>query len=275
MLYVFNRVVLRGKPLPGWRAKWRGQIQCDAAALRAAQPAAQRPIVMHGVSLGEVQLMRLIIPRIEHHWQRSVVLSTSSATGMQALGEQFPDQATCWLPFDRPAAVRRWLRSLQPRALILLELEIWPQLLLECRRQGIPVIILNARCSAGSYTGYRRLQPLLRPAFTAITGGTGAKRPVGRQVTSPWGARCSSRRVIESDLVQPVAETAVAALRQRCGLSSEHQVLLLAVPAWMRSSPLCELGTSYRSNFRLGEWSLSRVTRNAGQPSPNKLYLSV
>ena len=81
--------------------------------------------------------MRLIVPRIEHHWERPVVLSTSSATGMQALTEQATDQARCWYRLIDllPCGVAQVVATAR---LNLLELEIWPQLLLECRRQGIP-----------------------------------------------------------------------------------------------------------------------------------------
>src|SRR5690606_19079846 len=62
----------------------------------------------------------------------------------------------CYLPLDTPGAINRWLNKLQPQALIILETELWPNLLQHARRALIPTVVVNARLSARSARGYRR-----------------------------------------------------------------------------------------------------------------------
>jgi 3-deoxy-D-manno-octulosonic-acid transferase len=73
-----------------------------------------------------------------------------------------------WLPYDLPGAIRRFLEHFRPRLGLLMETEIWPNLLAACRDYGVPVLLANARLSEKSATGYRRWRGLAQPAFASL-----------------------------------------------------------------------------------------------------------
>ena len=125
------------------------------------------PIWIHGVSVGEVKgagsLLRELGRRRPH-----VPLAVSSTTpaGMDVARRQFAEEAVFQFPLDLSFVVRRVLERLRPRAIVLMELEVWPNLLREATRRGIPVLVVNGRISQRSFQGYRRFRPLVPPFET-------------------------------------------------------------------------------------------------------------
>lgn len=115
---------------------------------------------IHAVSVGEVHAARGLLPHLRRlHPDRPVVLSTTTATG-QELAESADVDATFYCPLDLPWTLAPILDRLRPRAVLLVETEVWPNLLRACRRRRIPVGLVNARLSARSYRRYRRLGSL-------------------------------------------------------------------------------------------------------------------
>jgi len=115
-------------------------------------------LVVHAVSVGEVVAATPLIKALHHvypHLPLTITCSTptGSATIRQRFGEGFDH---VYLPLDCSASMRRFLNVLQPRAVIILETELWPNLMAQCYRAQIPVIVANARLSARSARGYRR-----------------------------------------------------------------------------------------------------------------------
>src|SRR4029079_7144988 len=97
------------------------------------------------------------------------VFTHGTATG-RAAGEALVREGDrqVWLPFDTPAAVRRFLRSAAPIAGVLMETEIWPNLLAAAARAGVPVVLANARPTERSRRPSGRVAALLRPAFASL-----------------------------------------------------------------------------------------------------------
>ena len=112
--------------------------------------------------------MSLVVPGIERQWHCSCLLTTSTSTGWQQLANKWPQHQRSWLPLDFPWAVESFLNKTKPKALLLLELELWPRLLAACHRRGIPVYLLNGRVSERSYRSYRRFRPLLGPLLRPL-----------------------------------------------------------------------------------------------------------
>lgn len=213
------RLARRGKRTVGVASKLRGAVPADAP---------RGSLLVHGVSMGEVLLLRELLPRLEATFEREGVLATTTETGASALGREFPYRPRCFLPFDLPWAVEGFLARLRPCAVVLLELEIWPLFLLACRRRGIPVYVLNARMSERSHRGFRRFRGPLRPVFAAISLVL-AQNPL-------WGARfraCGCRRVhatgsLKADLVRPADAATTDAEGSRLGIGDDERVLVLA-----------------------------------------------
>ena len=80
------------------------------------------------------------------------MISTTTRTGQALAKQRFGAERVFYLPLDFAFAVRAYLRVLQPAALVLMESELWPRMLQECRQRGTPVAVVNARVSDGSFT---------------------------------------------------------------------------------------------------------------------------
>lgn len=115
-----------------------------------------RPVWIHAVSVGEVMAAVPLIKRIRQHYPEiPVVLSTVTETGSTTARRNAKDVAQVfYFPFDYPLIVRRFVARIKPRAFVALEAEIWPNLLRELNRQGVPAIIVSGRISRDSFKNY-------------------------------------------------------------------------------------------------------------------------
>ncbi len=125
---------------------------------------------VHAVSLGETKAAAALINalRAQHPGLR-LLLTHSTATGREA-GQsllQAGDVQT-WLPYDTPAVVQRFFAQFRPRVGVLMETEVWPNLLHAAREAGVPMVLANARLSAKSQRQGQRLDAVLRPAVESL-----------------------------------------------------------------------------------------------------------
>ena len=166
---------------------------------RYAQPVAEQggPLVwIHAVSLGETRAAAILLKelRIELPGMR-LLLTHGTATG-RAEGEKLlqPGDLQVWQPWDTRGAVRRFLRQFRPAIGILMETEIWPNLVAGCRRERVPLVLANARLNEKSRAGAQRLAWLSRPAYAALSAvwaqteeDAARLRSVGAPVTGVFG----------------------------------------------------------------------------------------
>jgi 3-deoxy-D-manno-octulosonic-acid transferase len=129
-------------------------------------PASPRPgsLWVHAVSVGEVQAAAGLLAALRaRHPDLPVMLSTVTPTGAQRARALLGDSVHhCYLPYDTPSAMRRFLDRVQPRLAVILETEIWPALYRELGRRGVPLVIGSARLSERSVDRYRRASALIR-----------------------------------------------------------------------------------------------------------------
>jgi len=129
-------------------------------------------IMIHAVSVGELNATPALISalartRPELHF----VISTTTNTGTDRARELFgtdPRITLIRFPLDFSFAVRRALDEHHPTVVALMELEVWPNFIAECKRRNIPVLIVNGRLTPNSFRGYRRLRPLTRGMFQSL-----------------------------------------------------------------------------------------------------------
>ncbi|MBL8340672.1 MAG: 3-deoxy-D-manno-octulosonic acid transferase [Rubrivivax sp.] len=137
----------------------------------AASPVVPGRLWLHAVSLGETRAAAPLIDELRR--QRpglALLLTHGTATGLEAGAALLREgDAQAWLPYDTPGAVRRFLRRHRPVAAVVMETEIWPNLLHEAARAGVPVVLANARLSERSARKGRRLAALMRPAAGCLT----------------------------------------------------------------------------------------------------------
>lgn len=140
-------------------------------------------IWVHAVSVGEVQAAVPLVNRLlDRYPDHDIVITTMTPTGARTVQQRF-GQAVMhyYLPYDIAWAVCRFLKRLQPAILIVMETEIWPNLFHYAHRQGVPVVLVNARMSSRSAAGYARLPSLTRSTLNRISliaaqGSEDAKR---------------------------------------------------------------------------------------------------
>ena len=138
----------------------------------ASYPAAtaEAPLWLHAVSVGEVNAAAPLVDRLlrEHPGLR-IVVTTITPTGSERVQSLWGESVVhVYLPYDLPGAVGRFLAHFRPALALIVETELWPNLLFACRDRGIPSFILNARLSARSLHGYRVLDPLIRRALRSV-----------------------------------------------------------------------------------------------------------
>lgn len=172
MLYGIAAVL--GSPLWGYRLLRTGKWRTDWPARfgRCALPPRDKPtILIHGVSVGEINAIRQLVKTLEDQAPdpMSLVISASTDTGIARARQLFePRHPVVRFPFDFTFSMRRLLDVVRPDLVALVELEVWPNFIHECRRRHIPVGVINGRLSARSFRGYRKLAPLLRPTFAGL-----------------------------------------------------------------------------------------------------------
>jgi len=125
----------------------------------------QLVIWVHCVSVGETEaarpLVRALRERLPSH---RLVISTTTVTGQRVARKEFAQDAAAifYFPIDWAWTVRRVLRKLNPSVVLIMETELWPNLLRECRRRSIPVALINGRISQKSYRRYQRIRTFIR-----------------------------------------------------------------------------------------------------------------
>jgi 3-deoxy-D-manno-octulosonic-acid transferase len=164
--FLLYRAWKTGKYRRGWAAKVLGRID---PSLSGNGSTAQFVIWFHGVSVGEVHLLRQVVAtyRLRHPDHRCVI-STTTDTGMDEARRHFPDLAVFYWPLDFSWAVRRALRQVKPALVVLAEGELWPNFLLEAKRQRIAVAVINGRLSPRTLKNYRRAGRLGRWLFQGV-----------------------------------------------------------------------------------------------------------
>ncbi|MGE3109212.1 MAG: 3-deoxy-D-manno-octulosonic acid transferase [Phycisphaerales bacterium] len=165
------------------RGDWRGRFG-HAAAL---PPPTRARILLHAVSVGEVNALRGLVPMLIDGGAE-VVVSVGTDTGIARARDLFERGAGAGAgagvvgvvggvggvggvvryPLDFSKSVRRFLDAVKPTAVGLVELELWPNFIRECGRRSIPVAVINGRLSARSFKGYRRVRGLLARTFGSL-----------------------------------------------------------------------------------------------------------
>lgn len=134
----------------------------------------KKPVWIHAVSVGEVFLALKIIDAIRQaDPTRHLVLSTTTTTGYRVAAEKESDSLTViHNPVDLPWVTARVIRLIDPSRLVLIEAEIWPNLVRQLKRRGIPVVLINARLSTRSERRYQKVKGLIAPIFSLVDGVT-------------------------------------------------------------------------------------------------------
>lgn len=157
----------------GWREGFGERFGTYSSKLKQSLTN-RRVIWIHGVSVGEANLAALLTRALEDRLpNHKFVVTTTTTTGMGELRRKLPQAVDkVYYPIDRRPWVRRAAAVLRPEALILVEAELWPNMLWHARRRKLPVMLVNARISDRSFPRYRRFGFLFRDLFAGLAGVT-------------------------------------------------------------------------------------------------------
>lgn len=163
------RLWWRGRREPGYRTGIGERFGRYAGAARAL---GNDVLWIHAVSLGETRAVAPLIERLaREHPRRTILLTHMTATGREAGRALFGNRVVqAWLPYDLPFAVRRFFAHFHPRAGLLVETELWPNLAAAAVRAGVPLLLVNARLSPRSGRRYARIDALARPLLRSLAG---------------------------------------------------------------------------------------------------------
>ncbi|MDR1646859.1 MAG: lipid IV(A) 3-deoxy-D-manno-octulosonic acid transferase [Zoogloeaceae bacterium] len=172
------RLLWRSRRQPDYRRHWGERLGFYGTALMQGKkeipgvPAQVARIWLHAVSVGEMRAAEPLVAALRTRYPAAtLILTCMTPTGRataQALYGAMQNTRIVYLPYDLPGAVARFLAGARPDLGLLLETEIWPNLLAAAQRHGIPVLLVNARLSRRSARGYARVAPLLRPALRRL-----------------------------------------------------------------------------------------------------------
>jgi 3-deoxy-D-manno-octulosonic-acid transferase len=157
-----------GRPVAAPWVRFTGAIDV------AAKPVGAARIWLHGVSVGEAQLLAVLAEELRRQAEAAetpldCVISSSTTTGLEVAAKRFGADHAFPCPLDFTWAVDRVLDRVRPDVVVLGELELWPNLVARVRRRSIPIIIANGRMSEKSAAGYARISLLVRRTLESIS----------------------------------------------------------------------------------------------------------
>ncbi len=182
-LWLYSLLTMLLQPVLRWKLRRRGRHEGGylhvieerfgryADAGDAPSSTLPRRVWVHAVSMGETRAAAILIAALREKWPGMRLLLTHSTATGRAEGAKLlqPGDSQVWLPWDTPGAVNRFLQHFAPGIGILVETELWPNLLDACRRRGLPVALVNARMNQRSLRLARILSPLSRPAYRSLS----------------------------------------------------------------------------------------------------------
>ena len=162
---IVARLWWRGRANPGYRQR--------VAERFGFLPHRPRPggLWVHAVSVGETLAAAQFVKQfMEQNPNTPVIITSTTPTGSEQVKRIFGERVFhMYLPYDLPSFINRFIKNIQPGALVIIETELWPNLLASCAKHDLPVVLANARMSEKSARGYAKLPALTRPMLHSLS----------------------------------------------------------------------------------------------------------
>ena len=217
---VLLRLWWRGRKEPGYRQHWGERLGFYGARAANDEPAT---IWVHAVSVGETRAAEpLVDALLKKYPQARIVLTcmtpTGRATGKSLFGKHGARVVQSYLPYDMPLLVARFIRHFEPRLCILMETEVWPNLILQCQRDKVPVVLANARLSERSLGKAQRFGKVIRDAAQGIALVAAQTEADALRIRELGAGNVNVTGSVKFDVVIPQASLATGAqLREQFG----------------------------------------------------------
>jgi 3-deoxy-D-manno-octulosonic-acid transferase len=146
-----------------------GRVPAEVKAAGAAAAKSGRALVwVHAVSVGEVLAASAMVKELQSAGL-VVAVSTTTMAGQELAKKRFAECAVFYMPLDFGVVVRRYLSALRPKLVVTMESELWPNVIRECKRAGVPLAVVNARVSDRSFPRYMQLRAVWGPRLREVT----------------------------------------------------------------------------------------------------------
>jgi len=164
--FILLRLQWKGRKNPAYKERWGERL-----GLYKNKPILKSCLWIHAVSLGEsVAAIPLIKALQARYPEEKIIVTNMTPTGAEKIRATFGDEVLqLYVPYDYPGAIKRFLDQFNPRLLIIMETELWPNLLYYSAKKNIPVLLANARLSPRSFNNYFRFKPLVSKMLSCIT----------------------------------------------------------------------------------------------------------
>ena len=162
------RLLVKSVNEPGYRRQWWRRF---ALGMPSRVRSGDGLIWVHAVSVGELLAVAPLVERMLQEWpDKAVLITNTTPTGSEQTQKLFGGRVEhTWFPFDTPLVTGAFLRHWSPQLVVMVETEIWPNVMASAREQGIPVALVNARLSARSARGYARLGEFTRQTLKGFS----------------------------------------------------------------------------------------------------------
>jgi len=235
MLFAYRLLLWAAMPYAFWHLWRRSRRQPEYLEHvgerfgRYAIAPARTLIWIHAVSVGETRAAVPLVRRLrERYPDHGILLTHMTPTGRQTGSELFGDAVQrCYLPYDYPFAVRRFLDHFRPRVGIIMETELWPNLIHSCRGREIPVYLVNARLSEKSAAGYARVRGLTEQTLRSLAGISAQTRADAERLRSLGAPAVEVTGNLKFDIAPP-PDQAELGRRLRARLGADRPVFLAA-----------------------------------------------
>lgn len=163
--FIFLRLLWRSRKIPGYAKNLNERL----GFLNKSIP--KNGVWFHVVSVGETLAAVPLIKAFQQKYpQLPIIITSTTATGAERVRAAFGATVTqLYCPYDVPGALQRFINAVQPRCLVVMETELWPNLFYVCAKNKIPILIANARLSERSAKGYQRIRFLTQAMLQQVT----------------------------------------------------------------------------------------------------------
>lgn len=162
---IWIRLWVRGRKAPAYRKRWGERYGFFSHPLKPGG------IMLHSVSVGETLAAIPLVRALRHRYPYlPITVTTMTPTGSERVQSAFGnDVQHVYLPYDLPDALNRFIDKVDPKLVLIMETELWPNLIRTLHKRHIPLVIANARLSARSAKGYGKLGKFIRTLLQRIT----------------------------------------------------------------------------------------------------------
>lgn len=235
----------RARQQPEYLQHWRERF----GLFNHLQHRTNAPLIwLHAVSVGETRAAQPLISALRERFPTHEILithmtPTGRATSLELFGASVE---RCYLPYDTPWAMQRFLRHFSPQFGIVMETELWPNLVTTCAQREIPLMLVNARLSAKSQAGYAKLAALARATLQGLRAIAAQSADDANRLISLGAGEVKVVGNIKFDIEPPQNQIALGnRLREQIGsrqvflaASTREGEELLLLDAWARNLPV-------------------------------------